>query len=128
MADLVYKDELAEWAGRKDVRLVTTVDPGGESPDWQGKVGLVPAVLEELAPSSADGGGPRVRPADHDQVHAACPVAPGLRPGRHLHHAREPHEVRRRPLRPVQRRPKYVCRDGPVFTLQELHQMQTADM
>jgi NAD(P)H-flavin reductase len=50
--DLVYKRELAEWAGRSDVRLVTTVDPGGETPDWKGQVGFVPTVLEKTAPGS----------------------------------------------------------------------------
>ena len=34
VADLVYKPELEEWSNRPDVRLVTTVDPGGETPDW----------------------------------------------------------------------------------------------
>ena len=29
VADLVYKEELREWDNRPDVRLVTTVDPGG---------------------------------------------------------------------------------------------------
>lgn len=50
--DLVYKDELKHWEERKDVKMVTTVDPGGETPDWKGKVGFVPTVLEETNPSS----------------------------------------------------------------------------
>jgi NAD(P)H-flavin reductase len=54
VADLVYKRELAEWAGRSDVKLVTTVDPGGETPDWKGEVGFVPAVLDRIAPASRD--------------------------------------------------------------------------
>jgi len=53
VADLVYKHELADWAARDDVSLVTTVDPGGETADWTGKVGFVPAVLEETAPAGA---------------------------------------------------------------------------
>ena len=48
--DLVYKRELAEWQKRSDVRLVKTVDPGGEGPHWDAKVGFVPSVLEEAAP------------------------------------------------------------------------------
>ena len=48
--DLVYKRELAQWQKRSDVRLVKTVDPGGDGPNWDGKVGFVPAVLEEAAP------------------------------------------------------------------------------
>jgi NAD(P)H-flavin reductase len=54
VADLVYKHELTVWAGRSDVRLVVTVDPGGETPQWQGEVGFVPHVLERIAPSSAN--------------------------------------------------------------------------
>jgi len=50
--DLVYKDELAEWRSRPDVKLVTTVDPGGETPDWKGEIGFVPTILEKTAPSA----------------------------------------------------------------------------
>ena len=50
--DLVYKHELKEWAERGDVKLVTTVDPGGETLDWKGEIGFVPAVLEKMAPKS----------------------------------------------------------------------------
>jgi NAD(P)H-flavin reductase len=52
VADLVYKHELKEWEERPDVRLVTTVDPGGETPDWKGQVGFVPAVLEKMNPAA----------------------------------------------------------------------------
>jgi len=52
VADLVYKHELEEWSRRPDVKLVTTVDPGGETPEWRGEVGFVPSVLEKIAPLS----------------------------------------------------------------------------
>ncbi|MGB8491193.1 MAG: FAD/NAD(P)-binding protein [Bacteroidales bacterium] len=52
--DLVYKDELELWKARGDVRLVTTVDPGGESPDWNGEIGFVPTIVEKEAPSSVN--------------------------------------------------------------------------
>ena len=51
VADLVYKRELEEWAARADVRLVVTVDPGGETPDWSGEVGYVTPVVEKAAPN-----------------------------------------------------------------------------
>jgi NAD(P)H-flavin reductase len=50
--DLVYKEELKEWEERPDVNLFATVDPGGETPDWKGKVGFTPNVLGEVAPKS----------------------------------------------------------------------------
>ena len=49
-SDLVYKRESAEWAGRDDVRFVKTVDPGGKEPGWDGRIGLIPPVLEDMAP------------------------------------------------------------------------------
>jgi sulfhydrogenase subunit gamma (sulfur reductase) len=50
VADLVYLEELEQWGSRKDLKTVLTVDPGGESADWTGEVGFVPAVLEKLNP------------------------------------------------------------------------------
>lgn len=52
VADLVYKHELREWEERPDVNLLTTVDPGGETPGWKGQVGFVPAVLEKMNPTA----------------------------------------------------------------------------
>jgi sulfhydrogenase subunit gamma (sulfur reductase) len=48
VADLCYKDEMPVWAASPNVRLVRTVDPGGETPDWDGEVGLLPQVFEAL--------------------------------------------------------------------------------
>ena len=52
VADIVYKHELEEWRKRPDVKLVTTVDPGGETPDWKGKVGFVPSLVSSMGLSS----------------------------------------------------------------------------
>ena len=49
--DLVYKHELDEWSKRADVKLFQTVDPGGQTPDWKGEVGFVPAVIEKAKPA-----------------------------------------------------------------------------
>lgn len=54
VADLVYKDKTDEWMARGDITCVKTVDPGGETPEWDGKVGLIPKVLEEIAPAPAN--------------------------------------------------------------------------
>lgn len=47
--DLCYKDELKEWEARTDLNLILTVD--AEFPGWDKRVGLVPNVLKEIAPS-----------------------------------------------------------------------------
>jgi NAD(P)H-flavin reductase len=46
---LVYKRELKQWEEMSAVKLVKTVDPGGETPDWDGEVGFVPTVVEQIA-------------------------------------------------------------------------------
>ena len=45
-ADLLYKDSLSQWATKRKVDLVTTVDVG--SPEWKGNVGLVTTILKDL--------------------------------------------------------------------------------
>ena len=52
VSDLVYKEELETWRQMADVSTVFTVDPGGETPEWEGEVGFVPTVLEEANPSA----------------------------------------------------------------------------
>lgn len=48
VADLVYAGEMREWERVRGVRVVRTVDPGGETPGWDGEVGLIPDVFERL--------------------------------------------------------------------------------
>ncbi|MFC1736082.1 FAD/NAD(P)-binding protein [Candidatus Hydrogenedentota bacterium] len=43
--DLVYKDELQTWEEMPDVKTLYTVDPSGETPEWDGEIGFVPTVL-----------------------------------------------------------------------------------
>ena len=120
VADLVYKRELEEWAGRSDVKLVTTVDPGGETPDWKGEVGFVTPVVEKTAPSADNAvvvlcGPPIV-------VKMTLPVLAKL--GFADDHVYTTLETRmkcgigkcgRCNIGPV-----YVCKDGPVFTAAQL--------
>lgn len=51
VADIVYKQETKEWSAMPGVQVVRAVDPGGETPDWDGEVGLAPNVLERMKPS-----------------------------------------------------------------------------
>ena len=50
--DLVYKHELKQWQDMPDVKLVKTVDPGGQTQDWDGQIGFVPTIVEKAAPNS----------------------------------------------------------------------------
>lgn len=121
--DLVYKYELEEWGHRPDVKLITTVDPGGQTPDWHGAVGFVPTVLEKAAPSSKDTVaivcGPPI------MIKFTFPVLSKL--------GFRDEDI----YTTLENRMKcgvgkcghcnvgklYVCKDGPVFTLAELNQL-----
>jgi NAD(P)H-flavin reductase len=46
--DMVYAKEMEQWRRVAGVRVVKTVDPGGEDEDWNGEVGLLPNVFEGL--------------------------------------------------------------------------------
>jgi NAD(P)H-flavin reductase len=50
--DLSFKYDLKAWEEEKTINMNTTVDRGDES--WSGRVGLVPHVLEEIAPPSSN--------------------------------------------------------------------------
>ena len=49
-AELLFKDELAEWADRDDVEFHLTVDRGDE--DWDGHVGVITTLFPEITVNS----------------------------------------------------------------------------
>jgi sulfhydrogenase subunit gamma (sulfur reductase) len=49
-ADLCFKYDLETWGKDKTLKMVVTVDRGDKG--WTGKVGVVPKILEEAAPSA----------------------------------------------------------------------------
>ncbi len=104
--DLVYKRELEEWGSRPDVKMVSTVDPGGETKDWKGEVGYVTPIVEKTAPKADNAVAVLCGPPIVDQAHDAGAGEARVRRRRDLHHPREPHEVRARQVRPLQHRPR----------------------
>jgi NAD(P)H-flavin reductase len=50
---LLYKDELAAWNERDDIRMHITVD-AADDPDWKYNVGFVPTITQETAPSAKE--------------------------------------------------------------------------
>jgi NAD(P)H-flavin reductase len=49
VGDLVFRDDLSKWQEFPNVDVLQTVDPGGETADWKGKIGFVPTVLKEAS-------------------------------------------------------------------------------
>ncbi len=47
--DLVFRDELDDWAQRERTTVVRCVDPGGQTPEFKGEIGFVPNVLKQTS-------------------------------------------------------------------------------
>jgi sulfhydrogenase subunit gamma (sulfur reductase) len=120
-ADLVYKDELREWAARGDVKLLVTVDRADNG--WDGNVGMVPTLFEktELRPRTtlAYVCGPPVmikfviqdllmRGFGEDAIISTLERMMQCGIGK-CNHCAIGH--------------RYVCRDGPVFTFRQIKEL-----
>jgi len=119
---LLYRDELAEWEKRNDINMHITVD-GTDDPNWKYNTGFVPTITEQKAP-----------PADENTYAIICgpPIMikftqPVLNQLGYSHD---------KIIMSLENRMKcgigmcgrcnigqeFVCKDGPVFTLDQLNQ------
>jgi len=115
---LLYKDELEEWKKRDDLKLYVTVDAGNDG--WKGNVGFVPTITKKVSPSSENAFaivcGPPI------MIKFTIPVLRelGFAPERTLFSL----EMRMKCGIGMCGRcnigNKYVCKDGPIFTLAQL--------
>lgn len=115
---LCFKYDLKAWENDKTVNMITTIDRGEET--WTGRVGFVPAVLGQVAPSAENTiaivCGPPV------MIRFTFPVLAKL--------GFKPEQM----ITTLEKRMKcgigkcgrcnigniYVCRDGPVFTYAQI--------
>lgn len=118
---LLYKNELREWEKRDDIDLNVTVDAGDD--DWKGKVGFVPAITKEVAPSAEDTYvivcGPPI------MIKFTIPVLQelGFPPERIILSLEMKMKCGIGMCGRCNIGSEYVCKDGPVFTLAQLSQM-----
>jgi sulfhydrogenase subunit gamma (sulfur reductase) len=118
---LLYKDELDAWAERDDIKSIITVDKGDET--WKGRQGFVPAVCKEVAPSPQNAVavicGPPV------MIKFTLPVFFDL--GFSQENILTSLEMRMKcgigKCGRCNVGYKYVCKDGPVFSLAELEEL-----
>jgi len=117
----LYKSDLADWQARADIAVHRTIDV--EAPDWLHRVGFVPTVLSEVAPS-ADNAlaivcGPPV------MIRFTLPVLDELGFGKDSIYT----SLENRMQCGIGKcgrcniGHKYVCIDGPVFSLAELGEL-----
>jgi len=119
--ELIYKYDLEAWARRDDIQLHATVDAGDEG--WTGLVGYVPTILEQVAPSSQNAVavvcGPPI------MIRFSIPVLDkqGFPPSRILNSLEMRMKCGIGKCGRCNIGDKYVCKDGPVFTLEELQNL-----
>ncbi len=116
--ELIYKSELKQWEERDDINVHLTVDRGDEN--WKGHVGLVPNVLKEVAPSSKNSVALICGPL----IMVKFTMLPIMDLGFKLDKIFFSLEMRMKcgigKCGRCNIGPKYVCKDGPVFTYKEL--------
>ncbi|MEN3186011.1 MAG: FAD/NAD(P)-binding protein [Atribacterota bacterium] len=119
--DLVFRWELEAWGKRKDLSLLVTVDRGENS--WNGRVGLVPEVLKEL----------RIDARNFDALVCGPPIMIKFTVKTLLEMGFQANRI----ITTLEMRmkcglgkcgrcnigPYYVCKDGPVFSYEELQNM-----
>ncbi|MBT8357595.1 MAG: heterodisulfide reductase subunit F, partial [Deltaproteobacteria bacterium] len=119
---LLYKEELAEWETRDDINMHITVD-GTDDPGWKYNTGFVPTITEQKAPPADDNTyaivcGPPI------MIKFTLPVLEKL--GYSHDHIIMSLENRMKCGIGMCGRcnigKELVCKDGPVFTLDELNQ------
>jgi NAD(P)H-flavin reductase len=120
VGDLVFVSELDEWAKRDGVRVIRCVDPGGETPDWKGEVGFVPTVFERSQVRSDNSVALVIGPPI--MIKNTMPVLDRMGVTRSSVYTSLENRMKcgfgkcgRCNCGPL-----YVCKEGPVFTMEEL--------
>ena len=119
--ELIYKSELREWEKRGDINMYVTVDRGEES--WKGRVGLVPNVLKEAAPSSENSIALVCGPPIMLKYTMPPLLDLGFTPERIITSMERRMSCGIGKCGRCNIGSKFVCKDGPVFTYKELREL-----
>ena len=115
---LLYKEEMAAWEKRDDVDVYLTVDR--EFPGWTKRVGFVPDVLEEVAPSSEDAYAVVCGPPIMIRFTLPKLSALGFPPERIYSSLERRMKCGIGKCGRCNIGPLYVCKDGPIFSYAQL--------
>ena len=119
--ELIYKADLDAWSKRDDLNLHVTVDVGDD--EWTGLVGYVPAILSQVAPSSEDAVAVVCGPPIMIRFSLITLKELGFAPSRILNSLEMRMKCGIGKCGRCNIGDKYVCLDGPVFTLEELQKL-----
>ncbi|MDR1958257.1 MAG: FAD/NAD(P)-binding protein [Planctomycetaceae bacterium] len=120
VGDLVFKDELKQWATYPNVEVLSTVDPGGETPDWDGRVGFVPTVLGEANIDCSNAAALVVGPPVMIKFSLPVLAKQGMSDADIYTSLENRMKCGLGKCGRCNCGPVYVCKEGPVFTLEQL--------
>ncbi len=123
VGDLVFQDELDKWAEYPNVRVVRTVDPGGETPDWKGEIGFVPTIVEKAQIPAENTVALVIGPPI--MIKFTLPVLDkaGIAPKDIYTSLENRMKCGLGKCGRCNCGPVYVCKEGPVFTLEQLNKL-----
>jgi NAD(P)H-flavin reductase len=117
---LLYKDELAAWEARDDIKVHITVD-GTDDPDWKYNIGFVPAITEKEAPSAENAYALVCGPPVMIKFTQPALEKLGFPPDRIIMSLENRMKCGIGMCGRCSVGPEFVCKDGPVFTLAKLN-------
>ena len=119
--DLVYRDELEEWGKRGDIEVTLTVDPGGETEDWKGETGYVPDVLKKRSPEIENCIAVTCGPPVMIKLALNVLEEMGFPPSQIFTTLEMKMKCGIGKCGRCNVGPLYVCKDGPVFTYEQIN-------
>jgi sulfhydrogenase subunit gamma (sulfur reductase) len=117
---LLYKDELAAWEARDDIKVHITVD-GTDDPDWKYNIGFVPAITEKKAPSAENAYALVCGPPIMIKFTQPALEKLGFPAERIIMSLENRMKCGIGMCGRCSVGPEFVCKDGPVFTLAKLN-------
>jgi len=123
VGDLVYRTDLAKWAEFSNVDVLQTVDPGGETPEWNGKVGFVPKILEEARFDAQNAAALVVGPPIMIKYSLPVLANAGMSDGDIYTSLENRMKCGVGKCGRCNCGPLYICKEGPVFTLEQMKKL-----
>jgi NAD(P)H-flavin reductase len=120
VGDLVFRTDLAKWAEFPNVDVLQTVDPGGETPGWNGKVGFVPKILEEAQFNAKNAAALVVGPPVMIKFSLPVLAKAGMSDADIYTSLENRMKCGVGKCGRCNCGPVYVCKEGPVFTLEQI--------
>jgi len=120
-SDICYSADLAAWMRRSDIKVVLTIDR--EAPGWEYKVGFVPAVLSQEAPSPENAVAITCGPPIMIKFVLEALEKLGFTPPQIYTTLERRMKCGLGLCGRCNIGPKYVCVDGPVFSLAQLKEL-----